>query len=38
MSEKFWTNLAKVIGFPVLGFYAYELANFLINPAWVPTF
>ena len=24
MSERFWTNLAKVIGYPILAFYAYE--------------
>lgn len=24
MSEKFWTMTAKIVGFPVLAFYAYE--------------
>ena len=24
MSEKFWTIVAKAVGFPVLAFYAYE--------------
>lgn len=38
MSEKFWTNIAKVIGYPLLAFYAYELASFLINPVWTPVY
>ena len=28
MSEKFWTVFAKILGYPILAFYAYEFLSY----------